>query len=257
MDKNRRLSHTSNRQARSRRSKLTPRPQTRALVVQREHAQDAHDAQASEQRDALVDAEVEKERPREQDAPAREGGAEEIVAREEGGGVLRVRQRDVDEDALEDDEAGAAVEDDADDARDPGDVGPGGPGEDEEAHGREEGAEERGHEAVFLCAEAVREDVRDEVVVEVGDVGDDADGAGDEDAGEEDADGAEGEVVVDGVDEREDFEEGVVDSVYEGCVEVYEGDRGVFDGDFYGFDEGGYEDLERLDVLQVDFGLRA
>ncbi len=185
---------------RSRRRELTPRPQIRALVVEREHADDTHDAQAGQERDALVDAEVDEERAREQDAAAREGGAEEVVAGEEGGGVLRVRQRDVDEDALQDHEAGTAVDDDADDAGDPGEVGPCGPGEDEEADGGQEGSDEGGYEAVFLRAEPVRHDVGDEVEVQVGDVDCRSDAAGDQDAGEEDADDAEGEVVVDGVD---------------------------------------------------------
>ncbi len=64
-------------------------------------------------------------------------------------------------------------------------------------------------------------------------------------------------MVVAGVDEGEDFEEGVVDSVDEGGVHVYEGDGGVFDCDFERFDErvdghgGGFE------ALLVDFGLRS
>lgn len=236
----------------SSRGELAPRPQVRALVVQREHADDAHDAQPGQEADALVDAQVDEERPREQDAAAGQGRAEEVVAGEERGGVLRVRQGHVDEDALEDHEAGAAVDDDADDAGDPGEVGPRGPGEDEEADGRQEGPDERGHEAVFLRAEPVRHDVGDEVEVEVRDVGQHAEPAGDEDAGEEDADDAEGEVVVDGVDEREDLEEGVVDSVDQGRVQVHEGDGRVFDGDFDGLDEGGDEHSHRLDILLVD-----
>lgn len=170
---------------------------------------------------------------------------------------MRVRERDVDEDALQDHEAGAAVDDDADDAGDPGQVGPCGPGEDEEAHGWQEGSDEGGHEAVFLGAESVRHDVGDEVEVEIGDVGEGSEAAGDKDAGEEDADGAEGELVEGRVDEREDFEEGVVDAVDEGGVEVYEGDGWVFDGDFDGLDEGRYHHFRGLDVLLVDFRLRA
>lgn len=237
----------------SRHGKLTPRPQIGALVVEREHADDAHDAQARQQGDAPVDAEVEEERAREEDAAAGHGGAEEVVAGEEGGGVLRVGQGHVDEDALQDDEAGAAVDDDADDAGDPGEVRPRGPGEDEEADGREEGADEGGHEAVLLRAEPVRHDVRNEVEVQVGDVDEGAEAAGDQDAGEDDADDTEGEVIVDGIDEREDFEERVVDPVHKGCVEVHECNGRVFDGDFYGLDEGGYDHFRRLDVLLVDF----
>lgn len=237
----------------SRRGEFAPGSQTGALEVEREHADDADEAQAREQGDAPVDAEVDEERPREEDAAAGEGGAEEVVGREQGGGVLRVRERDVDEDALEDDEGGAAVDDDADDAGDPGEVGAGGPGEDEEADGREEGRDERGHETVLLRAEPVRHDVGYEVEVEIGDVDERSDGAGDEDAGEEDADDAEGEVVVDRVDEREDFEEGVVDSVHQGRVGVDESDGRVFDGYLQGLNEGGYDRFRRLDVLLVDF----
>lgn len=227
------------------------------MVVEREHAQNPHDAQAREQADAAVDAEVDEQGPSEEDRAAGQGGAEEVVAGEEGGGVLGVGEGHVDEDALEEDEAGSAVDDDADHGRDPGDVWACGPGEDEEAHGREEGGDQGRHEAVLLGAEAAGQDVGHEVEVQVEYVDGDADEAGDEDAGEEDADGAEGEAVVDGVDEGEDFKEGVVDAVDEGGVEVHESDGGVFDGDFEGLDDGGYEHFGGLDVLLVDFGLRA
>ena len=155
----------------SRRGKLAPRPQPGSPIIQHEHAHDPHHAQPPQQTNPPVHAQVQKQRPREQDTAARHGRAEEVVAREQGGGVLRVGERHVDEDALEDDEAGGAVEDDADDGGDPGDGGAGGPGEDEEADGGEEGAEEGGDEAVFLGAEAVGEDVGDEVEAEVEDVG--------------------------------------------------------------------------------------
>ena len=211
------------------------------MVVKGEHAQDADDAEAGEQSDALVDAEVDEEGPGEEDAAAGEGGAEEVVAGEEGGGVLRVRQGHVDEDALEDDEDGGAVEDDADDARDPGEVGPGGPGEDQEARRRQEAGDEGGHEAVFLRAEAARHDVGFEVEVQVRDVCQQSDNAGHQDAAEEDADGPQGETVENRIHERKDFEEGVVDSVHQGRVEVHKGDGRIFDGDFQGFDEGGHQ----------------
>ena len=227
------------------------------MIVKRKHAQNPHDAQAGQQADAAVDAEVDKQGAREEDRTAGQGGAEEVVAGEEGGGVLGVGEGHVDEDALKEDEAGGAVDDDADDGRDPGDTWAGGPGEDEEAHGREEAGDQGRHEAVLLGAEAAGQDVGHEVEVQVEHVDGDADEAGNEDAGEEDADGAEGEVVVDGVDEGEDFEEGVVDAVDEGGVEIHKGDGRVFDGDFEGFDDGGYEYFGRLDVLLVDFRLRA
>ena len=103
------------------------------------------------------------------------------------------------------------------------------------------------------------QDVRDEVPAEVGGVDSDADEAGDEDAGEDDANDAEGEAVHGWVDEGEDFEEGVVDAVDDGCVEVHEGDGWVFDCDFDGFDErvedygGGFQAL----LVYFRLGLQA
>ena len=150
---------------RSRHSKLTPGPQARALVVEDEHADDAHDAEPRQQGDALVDAEVDEERAGEEDAAAGHGGAEEVVAGEEGGRVLRVRQGHVDENALQDHEAGAAVDDDADDARDPRQVRARRPREDEEPDRRQEGPDQRGHESVFLRPQPPRHDVGDEVEI--------------------------------------------------------------------------------------------
>ncbi len=110
---------------------------------------------------------------------------------------------------------------------------------------------------MFLCAEPVGHDVGNEVVVEICDVRERADSARDEDAGEQDADGAEGEVVVDGVDEREDLEERIVDAVDKRRVQVHEGDSGVLDRDLDGFDERGDDDAGRFDIFLVDFRLRA
>lgn len=57
-----------------------------------------------------------------QDRRTRRRAPQEIVAREQTSRVLRVRHRDVGEDALHDDEDAGAVEDDADGGGDPGDV---------------------------------------------------------------------------------------------------------------------------------------
>ncbi len=110
---------------------------------------------------------------------------------------------------------------------------------------------------MFLGAEPVGHDIGDEVVIQVRDVGARADGAGDEDAREQDADGAEGEVVVDRIDEREDLEEGIIDAVDERRVQVHEGYSGVLDRDLDGFDERGYDDAGRFNIFLVDFRLRA
>ena len=156
---------------------------------------------------------------------------------------------------MHDYEDGGAVDGDTDGRCDPVDSRICGPREEEETDWGSEGGEDCGDETMFLGSQAALHDVRDEIPVQVGGVGDDTDDAGDEDAGEDDADDAEGEVVVAGVDEGEDFEEGVVDSVDEGGVHVYEGDGGVFDCYFEGFDQrvdghgGGFE------ALLIDFRL--
>lgn len=236
-------------------SELTPGPQRRTQVVKRKHTDNPHHAQARQQTNPPIDPQIQKQRSRKQDTPARQRAPEEIVAREQTSRVLRVREGHVDEDALHDDEDGGAVDDYSNHARDPGDVRAGGPGEDEEADGREEAADEGGDEAVFLGAEAVGEDIGHEVEVEVGAVDEDAEGAGDENAGEEDAQGAEGEAVVLQVDKGEDFEEGVVDAVDEGGVDIHKGDGGVFDCDFDGLDQGVDGDGSGLEPFLVDLGL--
>lgn len=62
-----------------------------------------------------------------QDGRTRRRAAQEVVAGEQTGRVLRIRHRHVREDALHDDEDAGAVEHDADRGRDPCDVGPCGP----------------------------------------------------------------------------------------------------------------------------------
>lgn len=166
---------------------------------------------------------------------------------------MRIAHGHVDEDALEDDKGAAGVDGDADDGDDPMDGRVGRPGEDEEADDGAEDADQSGHEAVFLRAHAVGEDVRDEVEVEVGDVGGDAEDAGDEDAEEDDARLADAEAVHGAVDEGEDFEEGVVDCVDDGGVDVDKGDGRVFDGDFEGFDQGVQGDGGGSEVPLGDF----
>ncbi len=70
--------------------------------------------------------------------------------------------------------------------------------------------EEGGDKPMFLCAQAVRLDVRFEVDVYVRHVYDDADDTADDDASEHDAQLTNVEVVDANVHEGEGFEEGVV-----------------------------------------------
>lgn len=218
--------------------KFTQGAQTRTVKVQQPDADDANDAQAAEQRNTPGDAEVPEERVGEEHAPAGQGAPEEVVCGEQAGGVLRVAQRDVDEDALHDDEAGGGVDGDAGGRGDPVDRLAGGPGKDEQADGRAKGGGQRGREAALLDGQAEAADARVDVQVEVGAVDGGAEEAGDEDAEEDEPRLAEVHVVVDGVDEGEGLEEGVVDAVDDGGVDLDEEHGRVLEGDLDGLDEG-------------------
>ena len=65
------------------------------------------------------------------------------------------------------------------------------------------------------------------------------------------------EAVDGGVDEREDLEEGVIDAIDEGEIEVDKADGGVFEGNLNGLDEGIDEDGARAEVILVDLALGA
>lgn len=110
---------------------------------------------------------------------ASEGAAEKVIGSKQTGGVHWVAERDVDKDALHDDENGCAVDDDANGGHDPVNGGAGGPCKDKEANGWAEGGEEGGREAGFLEAEAVLDCAWVDVEVEVAGVAGDADDAGD------------------------------------------------------------------------------
>lgn len=142
-----------------------------------------------------------------QDTATGEGTAEEVVGGEEAGGVHGVAEGNVDKDALHDDEDRGAINCDADGGHDPVDVGAGGPGEEEEADGWAKRGEKGGDEAFLLSTEAEFFNARVHVVVEVAEVGDDTNNAGDEDAEEDETELANGHAIVDGVDKREDLKD--------------------------------------------------
>lgn len=77
------------------------RPQRSAVEVEKEHAKDAQRAASREHSDTSTDTQVQIERPSEHYGAAGECGATEVVGGEERSSVLRVRDWDVDEYALE------------------------------------------------------------------------------------------------------------------------------------------------------------
>lgn len=64
-------------------------------------------------------------------------------------------------------------------------------------------------------------------------------------------------MVHDGVDERENFEEGIVDTIDEGSIYVHKSNGGVFDGDFNRFDQRVDQNTGGVEPLFIDFRLRA
>ena len=117
--------------------------------------------------------------PRGQRTPA------QVIRRKQTRRVPRVCQGQVHEDALEEDEGAASIEGDADDADDPVDILFTGPAKPEHSC-REECCGEEGRDKTgLLGAEAVLLDVGFQVVVDVGDVDDDADHTADDDASED------------------------------------------------------------------------
>ena len=117
-----------------------------------------------------MDTEIDEERTGEDDAGGCESGAPDAVAREQGSCVLRVGERDVDEEGLHGEEMTDREDADAYEGYGPVDIGIGSPGEGEEADGKEEGADDGGDETVLLFAQAVLDVIRDHVEVEIGKV---------------------------------------------------------------------------------------
>lgn len=79
--------------------------------------------------------------------------------------------------------------------------------------------------------------IRNHVEVQVSEINKQRERSAEEAGRECEADLAEVEAVHGWEDEGEDLEEGVVDAVEEGGIDVYEEDGGVFDGVFDGFNK--------------------
>lgn len=191
----------------------------------------------------------------EEDATASQGASEEVIGGEETGGVHGVAERDVDEDALHDDEDRGSIDGDADGRDDPVNRGARGPGEEEQTDCWAECRRKGGDEAALLDAETVLDKTRVGVVVEVADVDTDTNHAGDEDAEENETNLAKVHAIVDRVDQGENLEEGVVDTIDDSSVDLNEQHSRVLEGNLEGLDEGLEEDAGDLHVALVDFAL--
>jgi len=120
----------------------------------------------------------------EMNSPRRKRRPRKIVACEQTCSVLRIHERDVQEDTLDNEEDTDRCNDDTDTRHDPVDVGVTRPSEDEQADGHEPGHVECGDQTAFRSAETVESDTGLDDVVDVPpvpcDAQDDADGDGEE-----------------------------------------------------------------------------
>ena len=164
----------------------------------------------------------------------RQRRAREVVTSKQTRRILRVRQRQVEEDTLHDEEDTNCSNPNADTAHNPVHIFACRPAEDEQADGHEEGHHERGNETAFGSAEAVGDDGWVDGVVDVKPVARDGEGNGDDYGEEGEAHLAEIEVVYIDIDERECFEEREEDAVGDGCVYGRKGDAGVEKHEFEG-----------------------
>lgn len=180
---------------------------------------------------------------------------EEVVCSEQVGGVYGVVEGNVDEDVLYDYKDCGVIDCDIDGRDNLVDGGVGGLGEEEEVDGWIKCCWESRNEVVFLGVEVVFDEMGVGVVVEVVNIDIDINYVGDEYVEEDKIDLFEVYVVVNGVYQREYFEEGVVDIVDDGSVDLNEEDSRIFECDFEGFDECFNEDSRDFYVLLVDFVL--
>lgn len=236
--------------------KLAEGTKSGAVEVEQPDTSNTDDTQATKQAGASGNSQVSVKRMGKENATTGQGASEEVVGSEQAGSVLGVAERNVDKDTLHDDEDSCAVDGDADRGHDPVDALAGCPGEEEEADGRTKGGGKGRKQAILLDGETELDDARVHEVVDVGGVQRDTDQAGDHNAEEDETDLAQVHVVVDGVDEREDLEEGVVDAVDDGGVDLHKKHGGILDGDLDGLDEGVEEDGGHLLVALVNLALR-
>lgn len=181
----------------------------------------------------------------------------EIVSSKQTRRVLRIHERQVEKDALDEQEDADGGKDDANAGHDPVDIRAAGPAKDEEANGDQEGDEEGGDQTALWSPETMQPDAGFHAGIDVPpvprDAYDDADGDGEEGQAEL----AEVEMVHFVVDEGEGFEEGVEDAVDDCRVDGGKGDARVEQHEFKGTPEGLDGDGARREAGLVDFRLTA
>ena len=172
----------------SRNSKLTPTPQPGPIPPKHPHTHHPQTAQSPQQTDSSRNPQIHKQRSCKKDTRARQTASKEIVAGEQRGTVLRVAHGHIHKDALKDDKRRSRVDRNADHTRHPMDIWIRRPSEDKETDDGAEDEDQGGHEAMFLLAESIFHDIRDEVEVQVACIDGDTDETSDQDAQKHDAD---------------------------------------------------------------------
>jgi len=185
---------TPNRQVSVSRER-TPAPQPTPVLPQPEHSHNAQARQPSQHTDPPSNPQINEHRPRKQHTRRRKNRPQEVVGRKKRRSVLRIRKRQIDKNALENQKIPIYQNRAPDKRYDPVHARARRPAEDKVPDGQHHDAEESRHKAVFGSPHAVALDVRDEVVDLVEEEGGDAADAGDADGDEGHSCQAEGEVV--------------------------------------------------------------
>ena len=190
-----------------RKRKLAHSTQSSTVEVQKPDADDANDTQAAKKTGATGNTQVSKERVGKQNTAAGQSAAEEVVGGKQTSRIHGVAEGNVHKDTLHDHEDGGAIDGDADGGHDPVDRRASGPGEEEETDRRAKGSAKGGNQTLLLGTEAVLDDARVHVEVQVAEVANDTNEARDQDAQENETNLAEAHVVINGVNQREDLKD--------------------------------------------------
>ena len=195
------------------------------VVIQPNDPGDTSDRQASQQSNTSTHAKIDEQRSRKQDSSSRESGSGKVVSCKQTCGVLRIRQRNVDEQALQHQEDANRVDRNTDRGCNPRNairLVPR-PREDEEPDGCKGRGVDGRNESLFWGWEPVLDDLWVRDPIQVGPVGWDGDEDGHQDAQEHQSQLSQIKAVAGfAVDDGEDFEEAVVDPINQSDIHARE-----------------------------------
>lgn len=155
--------------------KLGSSPELLPKDIHTDRPKNARHTQTSKQRNALVDTQIDEQRPRKDDTLTGYRRSPDPVPCKERSRVLRVREGNVDGDALQGEEVAHGENAQPRERHGPVDFRVCGPREHEQANREQKRPEDGRHERVFLLTEPVLQIARHHVEVQVGEVDEQAD----------------------------------------------------------------------------------